>query len=567
MSNKLSKLGKYLLPAGLLALAAALFLLGASNIDKPAVPAKNGSAALPEPKDAVVLYTNDVHCAVDAYPSVAALRASLSEDGLDVFVADGGDNLQGGTVGAYTRGEAVVALMNAVPYSAAAPGNHDFDYGTEFFLKLLKKMNYDEISANVEDARTGKLLLPPYKMATLGNRKVAFVGATTPETYVKANPSFFTSEDGKPLYAFNEKKLCEKVQSAVDAARAEGAQTVILLSHLGANNVVPEWAAPAVIAGTRGIDAVLDAHSHETVAGEKHKNADGKDVLYAQTGTKLMNIGKLTISKDGALSFELVRPADVDANKSDAVKKAHDDVQALIEANRKMLAFLEEKVAVAEIPLTADDPRTGTRRVRVGGSNLGDFCADAYRAVTGAQIAVVNGGGLRASVEGGDVTRRALMDVNPWNDAMCVVEMTGQAILDILEFNSRSLPDVENGGFCHVSGMSYEVNAAVPSPAKADEKGAFAGFEEGKPRRVVNARVDGMPIDPAAVYTVAGSKFYLLDGGDGVKGIDGVRLVAAEGLPDDASCLVKYVTEHLKGRIPMEQYGNPLGAGRVVIRK
>jgi len=564
----MKKYAKYLLPAGVMALVTAFFLLGATQLTNPGLPKKpEPPAPPPEPKDAVVLFTNDVHCGIDGYSKVAALRAQLAEEGLDVIVVDDGDYIQGEMIGGYYKGEPIIELMNAVPYTFATLGNHEFDYGIDQLKKLIGKMKFDAISCNINDLAAGKPFLPPYKILMLGNRKVAFVGVTTPESLAKANPKFFHDEAGKLVYDFGEKDLYAKVQAAVDAARADGAQTVVLVSHLGINGSTPEWAAPAVIANTSGIDVVLDGHSHEVFAGEGYKNADGKDVLYAQTGTKLMFIGRLNIAKDGTLRTELVRPADVDENKSEAAKKAYDAVQKLIDADHAKLAFLNEKIGVAEVPLTTDDPRTGSRRIRMGETNLGDFCVDAYRAVTGAQVSIINGGAIRKSVEGGDITRLALMDVNPWNNPMCIVEMTGQAILDLLEFNSRYLPDEECGGFCQVSGMSYEVDASIPSPVKHDERGTFAGVEEGKQRRVRNVRIDGIPIDPAATYTAAGTKYCLLDGGDGNGGVKGIKALKIEGLPPDAECLIIYLTNHLKGRVTMEQYGNPLGAGRIVIRK
>ena len=564
----LKKFGKYLLPAGIMALVAAFFLIGAANLETPKTPGKNEPPAPPaEPKDAVVLYTNDVHCGIDGYAALAALRAQIAEEGLDVIVVDDGDYVQGEMIGGYYKGTPIIELMNAVPYTLATLGNHEFDYGMDQLKKLIGMMKFEPICCNIEELASGKTLLTPYKIVTLGNRKVAFVGATTPESLTKANPKNFLGADGKVAYSFAETNLYEKIQSVVDAARKEGAQTVILVSHLGVNGVTPEWSAPTVIANTRGIDVVLDGHSHEVFAGEGYKNADGKEILYTQTGTKLMYIGRLNISKDGALRSELIRPADVDVNKSESVKKAYDDVKKLIEADNAKLAFLNEKIGTADVALTDTDPRTGTRRVRSGETNLGDFSADAYRVVIGAPIGICNGGGLRTSVEAGDVTRLGLMNVNPWNNPMCTVEMTGQAMLDLLEFNSRYLPDAECGGFCQVSGMSYEVDSTIPSPVKLDEKGAFAGVEEGKKRRVSNVRVDGIPVDPAKSYTVAGPKFCLLDGGDGNGGVQGIKALKTEGLPTDAECLLKFFTENLKGKITMEEYGNPLGAGRIVIRK
>ena len=564
----LKKFGKFLLPAGIMALVAAFFLIGASGLKKPEVPGKTEPSAAPaEPKDAVVLFTNDVHCGIDGYAALAALRAQIAEEGLDVIVVDDGDFVQGEMIGGYYKGEPIIELMNAVPYTLATFGNHEFDYGMDQLKKLIGEMKFEMISCNFEEIASGKTLAAQYKIVMLGNRKVAFVGASTPESLTKSNPKFFAGADGKIAYTFAENNLYEKIQNAVDAARKEGAQTVVLVSHLGVNGVTSDWSAPTVISKTRDIDVVLDGHSHEVFAGEGYKNADGKEILYSQTGTKLMYIGKLTITKDGAVRTELIRPADVDVNKSENVKKAYDEVQKLIKADNDKLAFLNEKLGDAEVSLTDTDPRTGSRRVRSGETNLGDFCADAYRVVTGAQTSIINGGGLRTSVEAGDVTRLALMNVNPWNNPMCTVEMTGQAILDLLEFNCRYLPDQECGGFCQVSGMSYEVDASIPSPVKIDDKGIFAGVEEGKQRRVRNVRVDGIPLDTAKTYTVASTKYCILEGGDGNGGVQGIKALKTEGISADAECLIKYFTENLKGKITMEEYGNPLGAGRIIIRK
>ncbi len=563
----LKKFGKFL-PRGALLSFASLIIAGAVALAAAANAYADGSPVIhSEEKEAVVLYTNDVHCSIEGYAAVAALRASLEEEGHAVLAVDAGDNFQGETIGSLTRGEAAVELMNAVPYALSVPGNHEFDFGLPRFFQLLKKAHYAELSCNIREIRTWKLLLPAYKIFALGGRKAAFVGATTPETYTKVNPRHFADSEGRQVYGFSEKDLYARVQEAVDAARAEGAETVILVSHLGMGGITPKWTAREVIAQTRGIDAVLDGHSHEVFAGEIFKNADGKDVLYSQTGTKLQYIGKLSISPDGALRSELIPCTAVNVKKSSGVKKAYAAVRSKTLAYEKLLAALDEPVAFAEVSLVTDDPRTGERRVRKGETNLGDFCADAYRTVIGAQAAMVNGGGLRSAVKAGPVSLRSLMDVNPWNNPMCVVKMSGQAVCDFLEFNSRNLPDGECGGFCHVSGISYEIDPAVKSPVLTDDKGVFAGVREKAARRVSNVRIQGRPVDLAADYTIAGDKFFLMDGGDGTGGIQGIRPLIVTGLPDDVACLFKYVTEHLHGKITAESYGDPLGAGRIVIRE
>ncbi len=549
---------------GALASFVAAFLLLNFGMEKPAKEPKPEPAK--ETREAIVLYTNDVHCAVGGYPSLAAYRQQMIDDGFDVAVVDAGDYIQGEIIGMLTRGETIVELKNAVPYDISVPGNHEFDWGMDRFLELHKQAKYAEICLNLEDLKTGHPVLDAYKIIDLGGRRVAFVGLCTPESYTKSTPKHFQDAEGNQVYGFGESALYEKIQASVDAARTDGAELVILVSHIGVNGVTPQWNAPSVIAATRGIDAVIDGHSHEVVAGERYKNADGKEVLYTQTGSKFMFIGKMTIAKDGAMRTELIHPSDVKP-ESETSKKAFDDLQTIIDRNEEKLAYLSEKLGVAEVPLDTHDPTTGLRLARRDECSMGDFVADAYRAVLGAQIAVVNGGSLRSSISVGDVTRLDLMNVSPWNNEMCIVELSGQSILDMLEFQSRNLPDQDCGGFVQVSGMSYEIDATIPSPAKTDDRGSFAGIDEGKPRRVHNVRVADEPLDPEASYQVAGTVFVLLDGGDGMEASDDVKIVMRGGMSTDTECLVKYFTEGLGGYVTLENYPSPFGEGRIKINK
>ena len=533
--------------------AAAAFLLAAA-VCLPALSAE---------KDAVILYTNDVHCAVDGYAALAAYRSQMVSAGHDTIVVDAGDFIQGEILGTLTKGAAVQNIMNSVPYDAAAPGNHEFDYGIGAFGKLTKGAKFAVLSCNFTDLRKSSLLLPPYRIYELGGRKIALVGVTTPESLTKSTPKFFQNSDGQQIYGFCPEDLYAHVQSAVDAARNEGAQTVILLGHLGVNGVTEQWSAPKVIAGTRGIDAVIDGHSHEVFAGERYKNADGKEVLYTQTGTKFMFFGKMTVAPDGAILTELIHPSDVKSTLSSDEARAA--VQKVIDGEQQRVADLKEEVGVSEVTLTWNDPATGEYIARRRETNLGDFAADAYRAVLGTQIALVNGGGLRDIISEGSITRLDLMNVNPWNNKMCIVEIKGQDLLDLLEFQCRNLPDQNTGGFLHVSGMSYEADATVPSPVKL-KNGVFDGIEPGQTRRVKNVCIGGEPLDPDRFYKAAASRYILLEGGDGTGKLS-VKVIQSEGLPTDAECLVKYVAETLSGRIPKTLYGNALGSGRIVIHK
>ncbi len=293
-----------------------------------------GVPAAAEEGDIVVLYTNDVHCAavpdeegtVIGYAGVAALKEEMEEAGNEVVLVDAGDAIQGEAIGTLSNGEYLVDIMNKVGYDLAIPGNHEFDYGMENFLELTKKAEYTYVSCNFTDLREDALVLAPYKMEELGDKKVAFVGVCTPKTITSSTPAYFQDENGEYIYGFCQDedgtKLYAAVQDAVDTARAEGADYVIAVAHLGIEASCSPWMSTELIANTTGIDVVLDAHAHSTIDGEQVKNQDGENVLLTSTGTKLAAIGKLTISADGAFASELVT----------GYEKADEEVQAYIDS-------------------------------------------------------------------------------------------------------------------------------------------------------------------------------------------------------------------------------------------
>ena len=220
-------------------------------------------------------------------------------------------------------------------------------------------------------------------------------------------------------------------------------------------------------------------------------------------------------------------------------------------------------MGTAETELTLNNAE-GVRRIRSGETNLGDFVADAYRSICQADIALVNGGGIRASVSAGDVTRKSLMDVNPWSNAMCVIEASGQQILDALEHGARNLPE-ENGGFLQVSGLTYDIDTWKESPVIMDEQGTFQSIDPAKERRITNVKVNGQALEPDKMYTVCGSVYTLQNSGDGFTMFKNDKVVAQDNLPTDATMLISYFTDVLNGRITAGQYGNIAGEGRIII--
>lgn len=529
----------------------------------------------PDADDIVVLYTNDIHCTSDDGMSYAAIAGYKSEMeatyGADnVTLVDNGDAIQGAVLGTLSDGEWIVDIMNEVGYDLAIPGNHEFDFGMDQFLDIAKNQAaYQYLSCNFLD-KDGNTVLDPYKIVSYGDTDIAYVGISTPETISKSTPAFFQDENGNYIYSFcqgeNGQELYDRVQDTVDAARADGADYVVALAHLGEDLASRPWMSTEVIANTTGIDAVLDGHSHTVDAEQIVKNADGEDVVLSQTGTKAESIGQLTIDPaTGEMSTQLVKLADV-ATDSPAYTAAQTYIQGIQEKYQDVVA---EVVATSDVTLTVSDPATGDRRVRSAETNMGDFCADAYREVMGADIGFVNGGGVRADIKAGDVTYGDIIAVHPFGNMACLAEVSGQQILDALELGSMYVGTAESGGFLQVSGLKYTINTQLPSSVVVDDTGAFV--EVSGARRVSDVQVENRetgayePLDPAATYTLAGHNYMLKQGGDGFTmfGEDNIKLLLDETMVDN-EVLIDYLTENLDGVIG-EEYADPYGQGRITI--
>ena len=358
-------------------------------------------------QDVVVLFTSDVHCGVDqgfGYVGLAAIRDAMKAAGNHVVLVDNGDSIQGEPMGTMTTGEANIKLMNAVGYDLAIPGNHEFDYGMERFLELTKMADFPYISANFN--KEGELVFAPYAIKEFDGVKIAFVGMTTPKTFTSSTPKYFQNEAGEFIYGFMQDETGEKlyaaVQSAVDAARAEGAAYVVAMGHMGNEAACMPWTYADVIANTTGIDAFLDGHSHDTDQVEM-TNKDGGKVLRSGCGTKLEGIGYLRIAAGGELSAGLYTwNNDVSAPELLGIK--NEVSEAVANATETLNAKLSEVVAASEVDLTIYDPvatkddGSKIRIVRNAETNLGNLCSDAYRDQSGADVAFVNGGGIRVSI-------------------------------------------------------------------------------------------------------------------------------------------------------------------------
>ena len=507
-------------------------------------------------EDIVILYENDVHCAVDGYAKLAAMKAELAEHNAYVGVASVGDYIQGSSLGAISQGGYIVELMNLVGYDAVTLGNHEFDYRLSRLNELVALMNTKPVCSNFKKSGESNTVFDPYTIVTYGETAVAYVGITTPSTLTSSSPTQFMDENGAYVYSFHGTDLYDVVQNSIDAAKAAGADYVVALSHLGTEDVKEEWSAQALVQNTDGLDVVLDGHSHSVIESMTVTDKGGDAVTITSTGTKFAHIGKLTIATDGTITTKLI--------ETDGYEATDKAIAARIEAiNAEYAALGDRKIGESKVDLITADA-DGNRLVRKEQTNLGDFCADAYRVVTGADIGVQNGGGIRADMAAGEVTFNDILSVFPFNNTICVAEVTGQQIVDLLELGVMFYPE-ENGSFQHVSGLTFTLDDTVASTVKLDENEVFVSVEGA--RRVKDVKVLNKdsgayePIDLDSTYTLASHNYLLLDGGGGASMLDGINIIQNDGLLD-VEMLEIYITEYLGGVIG-EEYA--ASQGRITV--
>ncbi len=523
----------------------------------------------------VILYENDAHCAVEGYARLAGQRDAERQHTPYVAVVSSGDFAQGNTVGSLTKGEAIVRIMNAVGYDYLTIGNHEFDYTVPQMQHLSEMLTaktlccnfsrYEQDNDDKDDDRDDDDLYPAYEVKDFGGTKVGFIGVATPSTFRSSTPTYFIDDNGNLLYNFHQTDTYECVQEAVNDAREEGAEIIIVLSHLGDD---PEVAySRGLIAATHGIDVVLDGHAHH-VLNERLVNDRGDSVTLTSTGTKFAYIGRLTIDTDNRVTTELLPISDchrVNQAVQDTVLAIQQELEARVNAPVGTTAFA-----------LADRDNQDNRLVRKQETNLGDFMADVARYTTGANIGVCNGGGLRAGLYNETITFGNIVSIWPFNNTMRVVECTGQQLLDAFEVSAANLPR-ENGDFMHVSGLRYTINPHVPTSVIWDDNRMFNGV--GKTRRIAKMEVfmlaggesDKLPyeqrgtwqqVNPNAVYTIGGQSYIIAcSGASGM--FAKMRLLPVEGEPvNDVDAVCAYI-QAMGGTIN-DVYRRP--QGRITIK-
>ena len=505
-----------------------------------------------EPKEmtgkTVILHSNDVHGAIDDYAYMAALRDEYKGKGAEVILADAGDYSQGTAYVSITKGENAFDMMNAVGYDVATIGNHEFDYGWEQLKANADKATFKIVCADVLEG--GATIFEPYTIIEKGGVKIGFFGMQTPEAQTKANPALIqglTFLAGKDLY--------DCAQAQVDALETAGADVIICLSHLGVDASSEPNTSYDMLDNTNGIDMVIDGHSHTVMKATA-------ETPIQSTGTAFANIGVIVIdnaTKKIVDNFLYEVPGTLTADTAVAAK-AHEIMEHVNMAYGAVFAKSEVELNGAKAP-------NGNRD---GETNLGDLITDAMLwsiqknpdSVTVPMenvLAITNGGGIRAPIHKGDVTKKDVNTVLPFGNTVAVVYVTGAELLEALEASTYCTPEAV-GGFPQVSGIEFIVDTSAAYDANDTTYPGSTYYGPKSINRVTIIGVNGEEFDPEATYAVITNNF-LAAGGDTYYAFANASAQFDTGLPLD-EVLMDYITEELGGVIG-EEYAQP--QGRIVV--
>lgn len=497
----------------------------------------------------VIFYENDVHCAVDGYAKLAAQRNAELSTTKYVTTASAGDFSSGGLVSLVSQGEFIVDIMNEVGYDVVAMGNHELDYGMEQMFNNAEKLEAKALCANLKNVQTNEHPLPAYHIINYGDIDVAYIGFTTTTSGTVVSLS---DESGNPLYSFMRDEFYQNAQYFIDEARAEGAEYVIALTHLGDTEKLGGHPSSVnLIENTNGLDAVIDAHDHHVIDQRYVMNKDGKSVLLTSSGTSFNYVGRVSINTDGTITSSLIDISSDNVPVDAEVQQFVDDIKEEVEQ------VGNEKVGYSEVYLSVYDEE-GNYAIRSDETNLGNFCTDAFRNVTDADVAFMNGGGFRDEINIGDVSYNDLFYIFPFANTIVKATMTGQQIIDALEFSVSAYPE-NSGDYLQLSGIKMDVNPAIPSPMVYDmQNDLYSHVGEGERRvsnvQILDAETDTyMPIDLNRTYTIASIDYMITE-----RGCSGI-LRHAQLLDDnfgiDVETLVIYIEAMLGGVIGSEYAG------------
>lgn len=491
----------------------------------------------------VILHTNDVHGAIAGYAYITALKADYEAKGAEVILVDAGDYSQGTSYVSSTKGADAVTMMNAAGYDVVTLGNHEFDYGYVQLKKNMSKANFKVVCADVFNEDGTPIFDANYTYTTKSGVKVGFFGMETPETQTKANPALIKGLTFATGDAFT-KAAADQVAALKDA------DVVICLAHLGVDAESAPYRSTDLYAAVKGIDFIVDGHSHTVMTkGEK-----GEPIQ--STGTAFANIGVIVID-DASKKIESNSLYEI---KEDTAKDA-----TVATAAKTIVDRVDKEYGVvfakSEVTLNGAKAPNGNRDSE---TNNGNLITDAmlWKVMQNKEgltvdadhvVAITNGGGIRAAIKPGDVTKKDINTVLPFGNTVAVIYVTGAELLEALEASTYSLPV---GGFPQVAGINFTLSTAVAYDANAETYPASTYYGPKSINRVVINSINGKEFKADDTYAVVTNNF-VAGGGDTYYAFAAASAQFDTGIPLDEA-VMEYVTTELKGVIGA-QYAAPQG--------
>ena len=573
-----------------LALVMCLSLFGCAA-DQEATTTTTATEPTTPPEDIVILYTNDVHTYIDnplSYDVIAGLKSELQTMYPNVLLVDAGDHIQGTAYGSMDKGETIIELMNAAGYDVATLGNHEFDYGMDGCIQIREWAQFPYVSCNFYNENAGVRgdnVLDSYAKFEFDGHTVAIIGVTTPESFTKSTPAYFQDNNGTYIYGIsggeNGAALYADVQAAIDQAKNDGCDIIIGLGHLGDDPASQPWTSEETIANVSGLTAFIDGHSHSSNVGKNVNGKDGNPVLLTQTGEYFDAIGMMHIDGEtGKITTDLIGYSEIietvlgdDGNP--VLDDKGNEVTEVVgyQFSSALLTDIpwcsdENVAAIRDKWMTEIDTQLGTvigssnvplgnyadgnRLVRSQETNTGDFCADALYFLfddmgLDVDVAIMNGGGVRNKGDiSGDLSYKTAKEIHTFGNVACLQTISGQQLLDALEWGARSAGSGEEcGGFLQVSGITYKIDTEWPASVQQDDKGVWIGAPTGGYRvhdvKVYNKETNTWDdLDLNASYNLAGYNYTLRDLGDGFNMFSGAVNVL-DYVMEDYMVLANYI--------------------------
>jgi len=513
------------------------------------------------PDDIVILHINDVHCAINktiGYDGFALYRNEMKKKYKNIITVDVGDHIQGGSIGAISKGEAIIKLMNKIEFNAVTIGNHEFDYGIDQLYKLGNELSNKYICSNFCFRKNKTTVFDPYKVIEAGNKTIGFIGVLIPSEFSKTYLSSLKDENNEPIYdllvEYNETILFEKVQGFINVLKNEKkVDYIILLIHFG--GIYTEgFNIKTFLSKLENVDIVLDGNSHE-IFNSTIKDKNNKEILIAQTSSELQSIGQLIIKQNGIITSEIIETVPEPNDNSAAMKVYRDnqnrwvdkEIKNFIDKIWKDYSYeLNKIIGYSNFDFLIITEKNEPSLCLYQECTLGNLIADAIKDSANSEIAILNGGSIINNMLKGNLTIGQIINVIPWYNNIIVKRVPGQVIFDALEYAVNNLPN-SSTGFLQVSGLTFNINPDIINRVKnASDKLNFDGE-----RRVSNVKVNEEDLNLTKLYNVS-----LLESiGDGAYGYTMFTKYNSfiESLLTDTDSLIHYIKYNLKGDIP-EKY-------------